>query len=298
MSESTAPAEPAPDPAAGPTQTSERVAVAAPSPYTALRTAEAPVLDGRLASPCWRRAPRSPRFVDLVSGASTALDTRAAILWDDANLYVGAWLEQPSVTATLTERDAEIWHDDDVELFIAGPDGAGGRAYYELEVNAFGTIYEVLFAWGRERSPFGVDAPPELHADHELAREFPGVGYAHPRGPRTGFWGWDLPGLRTAVHVDGAINDPSVVDRGWNVEIAVPWASLGVVMGGDGGPDARLAPGHAPSPGDEWSIEVSRFNVARHGEGDSGGWSWSPHGVWDSHLPELFPRIRFSDDLV
>jgi hypothetical protein len=23
-------------------------------------------------------------------------------------------------------------------------------------------------------------------------------------------------------------------------------------------------------------------------------WAWSPHGVWDSHVPELFPGVRFS----
>ncbi|TPX01536.1 polyhydroxyalkanoate depolymerase [Schumannella luteola] len=317
-------------------KTRERRPVAAPPEYTALRVAEPPALDGRLAAPCWQRAPRSPRFVDLVSGASTALATEAAILWDDGNLYVGCWVEQPEVTATLTERDSEIWRDDDVELFIAGPDAAGdgadvdvavGRgAYYELEVNAFNTIYEVLFAWGRSRTPFGADAPPELHADHPQAVAFDGVGYAHPGGLRTGFWGWDLPGLRTAVHVDGTLNDPSTVDRGWTVEIAVPWSSLEVLARADAvagasssaasasaasasaaSASAASASGAAasdprfavpPNPGDTWRIEVSRFNVAKHGADDSGGWSWSPHGVWDSHLPELFPRVRFSADEV
>ncbi|TPW74301.1 polyhydroxyalkanoate depolymerase [Schumannella soli] len=291
-------------------KSSERLSVAAPPEYTALRVTEPPALDGRLAAPCWQRAPRSPRFVDLVSGASTALATEAAILWDDEHLYVGCWVEQPEVTATLTERDSEIWRDDDVELFIAGPDAAGegpaGRgAYYELEINALGTIYEVLFAWGRSRTPFGPDSPPELHADHPQALAFDGVGYAHPGGLRTGFWGWDLPGLRTAVHVDGTLNDPSKVDRGWSVEIAVPWSSLEVLARADAeaappAPPAPLAPRFAvpPNPGDAWRIEVSRFNVAKHGPDDSGGWSWSPHGVWDSHLPELFPRVRFGADEV
>ena len=42
--------------------------------------------------------------------------------------------------------------------------------------------------------------------------------------------------------------------------------------------------------------DFSRFN--RHKEGppakDSGGWAWSRHGVWDSHIPELFVRVEFS----
>ena len=24
---------------------------------------------------------------------------------------------------------------------------------------------------------------------------------------------------------------------------------------------------------------------------DSGGWALSPHGVWDSHIPEVFPQV-------
>ena len=39
--------------------------------------------------------------------------------------------------ATLSERDSFIWNDNDVELFVAGDD-----CYYELEINAFGTVYE------------------------------------------------------------------------------------------------------------------------------------------------------------
>jgi hypothetical protein len=237
----------------------DRVAAA-----VAHRAATPPDLDGRLAAGCWRTAEWSPRFVDLVSGEQVGRDTRAAILWDDEHLYVGFRLEEPDVTATLTERDAHIWLDDDVELFVAGPD-----AYYELEINAFGTIYEVLFSWGAPL-PF------------EGAVPFDGVGFRHPRGPRTGYWGYDLPGLRTAVHVDGTLNDPSDVDRGWSVEIALPWTSLAV-----------LGLPTPPRPGDEWRIACSRFNTRRDGDGDSGGWAWSPHGVWDSHIPELFPRVRF-----
>ena len=46
-------------------------------------------------------------------------------------------------------------------------------------------------------------------------RPFNGVGFKqHPRGPRIGYWNWDLPGLATAVHVDGTINDPATIDRG------------------------------------------------------------------------------------
>jgi hypothetical protein len=251
--------------------------------YTAYRATTPPALDGRLEAACWRDAPRSPRFVDLVSGEPVRFDTRSAMLWDDEHLYVGYWLEQPDVRATLTERDAHIWLDDDVELFIAGAD-----AYYELEVNAFNTVYEVLFVWDEAYAAGGYDRVPELRREHPRAAPFNGVAVTdHPRGPRTGFWGFDLPGLRTAVHVDGTLNDPLRRDRGWRVEVAVPWAGLEALARADG----RTLP---PQDGDEWRISPSRFNTDHASPADSGGWAWSPHGVWDSHLPERFPRIRFS----
>ena len=42
------------------------------------------------------------------------------MLWDDEALYVGAWMEEPQVVATLTERDSVIFHDNDFEFFING----------------------------------------------------------------------------------------------------------------------------------------------------------------------------------
>ena len=108
--------------------------------YAAYRTTGPITVDGRLDEAPWTLAPRSPRFSDLVNGTAGIHDTRAAVLWDDDYLYVGYWIEEPFLEANLTERDAPIYQDNDVELFIAGTD-----AYYEFEINTFGTIYEVFF---------------------------------------------------------------------------------------------------------------------------------------------------------
>jgi hypothetical protein len=257
--------------------------------YTAYRAAGPIAVDGRLDERSWLLAPYSPRFVDLVSGRRAVHDTRAALLWDDDNLYVGYWVEEPFVRAAFTERDQPIWHENDVELFIAGRD-----AYYELEINALGTIYEVLFLWEDAYQRDGYAAMPGLGRDAPGAQPWNGVGFqSHPRGPRIGFWQWDMPGLRTAVRVDGTLNDDSDRDRGWTVELAVPWASLGLLARGDG----RTLP---PRDGDVWRMDFSRFNTYKEAPPaeDSGGWAWSAHGVWDSHIPEVFPFIRFSTEVV
>ena len=141
------------------------------------------------------------------------------MLWDDEHLYVAYWVEEPFVEGTLTERDSLIYKNNDVELFVAGRD-----AYYELEINSLGTIYEVFFIWEEAYEKAGYARLPEFDRAGEGVRPFRGVGFKnHPRGPRIGYWRWDLPGLRVAVHVDGTLNDNSDRDRGWTVEIAIPW---------------------------------------------------------------------------
>jgi Carbohydrate-binding family 9 len=78
----------------------------------------------------------------MVTGDAAYFDTRAAALWDDENLYIAFWVEEPFVEATLTERDSLIFNENDVELFIDG-----GDCYYEFEINALGTVYKVFFVW-------------------------------------------------------------------------------------------------------------------------------------------------------
>ena len=248
--------------------------------YTAYRVDTPPIIDGDLTKPCWKAAPRSDRFVDLISGEAASHDTRSAVLWDEDNLYLAFWVEEPSVTATLTERDALIYTDNDVEVFIAGPD-----CYYEFEINAFGTVYEVFFIWD-EAYEDGFAGAPEFSKSLPGAQPFNGVGYTtHPRGERTGFWDWDFPGMRSAVAVDGKINDDTSRDRGWTVELAFPWAGMGPLARG------RAVP---PHDSDMWRISFSRFNQYKASDEDSSGWALSPHGIWDSHIPELFPFVTFS----
>jgi len=257
--------------------------------YTAFKTAKKPVIDGCLDETIWQIAPISPPFRDLISGRETIHDTRAALLWDEEYLYIAYWIEEPDLQATLTERDAPIYMNNDVEWFIAGSDG-----YYEFEINSFGTIYEVLFLWNEAYKAGQYDTVTGLELDAPGAKEFNGVGYKeHPRGLRTGWFQWDLPGLKTAVCLDGTINDSSDRDRGWTVELAVPWKGLEILTMRD----KRSLP---PMDKDVWRMDFSRFNQYKEAPPaeDNGGWAWSPHGVWDSHVPECFTYIHFSVDEV
>lgn len=253
--------------------------------YTAYRVEESLQIDGRLDEESWRIVPRSSRFVDLITGQPTLYDTRAAVLWDDHFLYVGFWVEEPLVKATLTERDAPIYNDNDVELFIAGRD-----AYYEFEINALGTIYEVFFIWEEAYQRAGYSQFPEFDRSRPGVTPFNGAGLSnHPRGKRIGFWNWDFPGLKTGVYVDGTLNHDEDRDRGWTVELAFPWQGMKWLAM----PDNRPIP---PQDGDVWRMNFFRFNQYKEAppSQDSGGWALSAHGVWDSHIPECFPYIHFS----
>jgi hypothetical protein len=260
----------------------------------ALRAGSPIDVDGRLDEPCWAGAAWTPRFGDAVTGAPALYDTRAAVLWDDDRLYVGFRIEEPFVRASLTERDSLIWYDNDIELFVAGDD-----AYWELEVNALGTIYEVLHVWAdayARGTPFDL---PELDLRRPSARGFTGNvdpdhwdwdGF-HPRGNRWAFLDWDLPGLEVGVAVDGTVNDDTDVDRGWSVEIAVPWDGLALVAA------ERQRP---PRDGDVWRMFLARYEqIELNGhKAPPVGWAASRHGLDDAHVPELYSRVRFSADVA
>lgn len=257
-----------------------------------LRTRQAPPLDGTLSGPAWEQAGRSAPFVDLVTGAAAPLETRVAGLFDDEALYFGFWVDDPYPRASLTERDSLIFQENDVEIFIDGHD-----CYYEFELNALNTVYEVFFIWKdafRRGSRFDL---PEFDPFHPRALTFAG-NYdrdertfwrgTHPRGARMAFLDWDFPGLRTAVSIDGVLNDDSKPSKGWTAEIAFPWSGMKTLAG------KRTLP---PRHGDQWKMMFARFQKFRAGAQEAqAGWSLTAHGAYDSHLPEKFASVVFRDD--
>jgi len=71
-------------------------------------------------------------------------DTRMKMLWDDNYLYIAAELEDLHTWATLDNHDDIIYRDNDFEIFI-DPDG-DGLNYFEIEINALGTILDLFLA--------------------------------------------------------------------------------------------------------------------------------------------------------
>jgi hypothetical protein len=255
--------------------------------YTAYSVSEPIRIDGRLDEKAWSQAPRSPRFVDIITGQPAIHDTRAMVLWDETNLYVAYRVEEPFTHAKYTTNNSPIYYDNDVEVFIAGRD-----AYYEFEINGYNTTYEAFFIWDDAYEREGFAQQPEFARAKMVP--FNGVGFTtHPRGGRLGNFNWHFPGKQTAVFIDGTVNDDTDRDRGWTVELAFPWKGMEQLAKAD----HRAFP---PKEGDVWRMDFSRFNSYKEAPParDSGGWFWTRHGVWDSHIPECFAYIKFTTNEV
>jgi hypothetical protein len=240
----------------------ELLAQIKPKEYTCQRAIGKITIDGKLNEAAWRKAPTTDLFVDIEGDAKPRprFATRAKMLWDNQYFYISAELDEPHVWGTLTKRDSVIFHDNDFEVFI---DPNGDRdEYYELEINALNTVWDLFL--------------PKPYRDGGKAQN-----------------SWDIVGLKTAVQIRGTLNNPHDTDKGWTVEMALPWQVLGEYA-------HKAAP---PTDGDQWRINFSRVEwqheivdgkyrkVANTKEDN---WVWSPQGVIDMHRPEMWGHVRFA----
>jgi cellulose/xylan binding protein with CBM9 domain len=233
-----------------------------PLGYLAYRAAGSVQIDGQLNDAAWRQAPWSESFVDIEGAVKPrpTWPTRVKMIWDDAFFYVGAELVEPHIWATQTQHDSVIFHENDFEVFLE-PDG-DNRAYYEFEINALGTYWDLFL--------------PKPYRDGGKAVD-----------------SWEIPGLKSAVRLDGTLNDSRDTDRSWSVELAFPWSVLKAQT-------QRPAP---PRDGDQWRINFSRVEwdlepaptgytkIAGRAEHN---WVWSPQGAIDMHRPEMWGYVQFS----
>ncbi len=261
------PAAPATPPAEDPAGDWSQMRGITPRCYACGRTATPIKMDGTGDDPAWAAAPWTEDFVDIQGSRRPAprFRTRAKMLWDDRYLYIHAELEEPHVWATIKKKNAVIFQDNDFEVFI-NPN-ADNHHYYEYEMNALNTIWELTLD-----KPYRDGGPAHL--------------------------GTNIEGLKSAVHVDGTINDPSDTDHGWSVDIAIPFAGLAKYA------DAVSCP---PKAGDQWRLNFSRvewladvvdgkYRKVPKAKHDEDNWVWSPQGVVDMHRPERWGFVQFCDD--
>ncbi len=236
-----------------------------PPVYVCKRNDKAFHLDGRLEKDFWADIPFTQEFKD-IEGDSMPLprfSTRAKLCWDEKNLYIGAVLEGTEIWGNVKHHDEVIFADNDFEIFI-DPD-SDTQAYIEYEMNALNTTWDLLLTKAYRDGGFPINS-------------------------------FEYKGLRSAVHIEGELNNPQADNRRWSVEIVLPLESLG-----------ECANGHIPQKGDfcrmnfsrvQWKVDIAG-NAYQKRTVENGkplpedNWVWAPTGVINIHYPELWSFVFF-----
>lgn len=241
-----------------------------PEQYICYRAESDLRIDGRLDDPAWQQAPWTADFRDIEGEKKPlpALRTRVKMLWDDRFFYIGAELEEPHLWATLTQRDAVMFHDNDFEVFI-DPDG-DGHLYAEFEINALNAVWDLL-----------------LYQPYHLKKQ---PAYSNR---------WDVWDLQTAVHLQGTLNQPADRDTAWTLEIAIPIAAMMELAP----PRKPLQPGdmwRVNFSRVQWRLEEKAGVYQKLINPETGkpypeyNWVWSPTGRIDMHRPETWGWVQFA----
>lgn len=239
------------------------------SNYICYTTNEKIVIDGKLDENSWEIAPFSHSFVDIEGEKKpTPLhDTKFKMLWDQEYLYIGARLVEPHIWATYRQRESVIFHENDFEIFI-DPNG-DTHNYYEIEVNALNTIWDLL-----------------------LTKPYRDQGKA--------LTSWDVKGMKSAVHIEGTNNNTLDTDQYWSVEFALPWSALKEYAFEKrkprDGEQWRVNFSRV-----QWRLDIvdgeynKRINPETKKAYPEYNWVWSPQGAINMHQPETWGYVRFSD---
>lgn len=225
----------------------------APLRYTVKRAQHAPLVDGIPGKKEWKHIVPTTAFVDITGDPekTPAFKTHVRMQYDDSMLYILAWMEEPSVNAAMFHHDDLLFKENDFEVFIDA-DG-DGKDYAEIEINAAGTVMDLR-----------LDKPYKDGGKADMA--------------------WDLPGLRTAVHIKGTLNHPLDTDRGWYAELAVPFAAL-------------IGSGEKCSD-HSWRINFLRVEKGQRKNSaipDENYWAWTPQGAVNMHIPEQWGYLHFTN---
>lgn len=161
------------------------------SSYEVHRISAPIVIDGDVTTEEWDGASHAIELIfpwDEQTGDKQT--TRVRLLWDDTNLYLAYQCEDTDITAQYTKRDANVYRDDTVELFLnVAPYQTA--AYYGIEINVRCAYMDYLWT----------------------SREF-----YHKT--------LQFEGVEVACKMLGTLNEREDTDTGWCLEVAIPWSNF------------------------------------------------------------------------
>ncbi len=240
-----------------------------PPSYVCYKSPATITIDGVISPEEWDLIPWSSEFVDIEGDKQPKpyLRTRFKMTYDDEGLYIATLLEEPHVWANITEHDAVIFQDNDFEIFLNPTNDT--HNYLEYEVNALGTEWDLYLS-----KPYRDEGNVVLN-------------------------NWEFIGMKSAIYVDGTLNDPNDKDISWSLEVFFPWNSIYQVMRGK----------EKPTAGEQIRVNFSRVQWETEVQEDKyvkvpikgeekireHNWVWAPTGVIDIHRPEYWGFVQFSD---
>jgi hypothetical protein len=183
------------------------------------------------------------------------------MVWTNTCLYIAAEIEEPHVRASLKQRDTIIYHDNDFEVFIDPANST--HQYFEIEVNALNTILDLF-----------------------MPKPYRNGGKA--------MLSYNIEGLRSAIKVNGTINNTSDKDQGWIVEMAIPFRSM--YIGNHWQPPQQGALWRINFSRVQWETEIINNTYVKKKNLPEQNWVWSPQGVINMHYPERWGYLLFTKD--
>lgn len=215
--------------------------------YLCQKVAVPPTIDGVLDDSAWQVA-KAVTLVSTITGLPVLRSTVVRICWDDTHLYLAYDCAGSDIWGTVTQHDGPIYLQEVAEVFL-DPD-CDGKTYTEIDVSPRNVVFDAQF-------------DPDKGA---------------PLGSRTA-QEWTCSGLKTAVTVDGTLDNRNDTDRGWRVEMAIPFASIGVPV---------------PKPGQVWRANLYRYS-SRPRPAELQAWSPTYNRNQAFHVLERFGQIVFTD---
>ena len=213
--------------------------------YEVKRASGRITIDGKLDDKPWAAAPAIEFIFPFPNQTGAKQKTTAKLLWDDENLYVGYDCEDADITAVHLERDDPTYQDDAVEIFI-NPKPTQTGAYFGLEMNARAVLYDYLMYDAR---------------------------YAFKR--------FNMQGVRLATYIRGTVNMRGDEDKGWSLEVAIPWVNFEEFS-------------KRPTPGTSWTANLNRWDGTEPSRRLS-MWSDPVQQRPNPHVPARFGQLVFVD---
>jgi hypothetical protein len=211
--------------------------------YEVKRAASPIVIDGKPDDKAWAAAGKIELIFPWDAQTGAKQKTIARLLWDDQYLYVSYECDDADIVAFHTRHDDPTYLDDAVEIFI-NPMPSQTGIYYGLEMNARAVLYDYV-----------------MYQSQHLFKQF------------------DLRGVKLATYIDGTMNARGDTDKGWSLEVAIPWENFDALS-------------KRPVAGAVWSANINRWDGVEPNRRMS-NWSDPVQPKPNPHVPARFGQLVF-----